>query len=728
MNKNKHKLIVALSGFVFLSLTFLIMQNLSFYQSLEKFSLDLRYRYFNRQTPFPKDVVIVDVDDESFKNLAPKYGRWPWPRKVYKEVIEHISSGEPKAILFDFLFTEEQRDSNDDLLLGEASNASQVSSHSIFFLKESSSEETNHRALPPDFSNRLKIHIPIAKNLLSSLQIYNDFLLPNPTLLEKTPLLHSVNVEPDNDGIHRSVPLIIPYDGIGIPSLSFRGILSSVKNPKVTVAKNFISVYEENKIKYQIPLNAKGELNLNYYDPSQLPDIYHFSSIIDSRLKILEGETPDPKLFVNPEVFQNKIVILGASAMGLNDLKVTPLSNQYPGSFLHATSIANIIKNDYLKKIDNIYYSLIVILMILFLELFIFMSTSFILRNTVPVFVLLLYTALALYEFKFNSFYLPLNSPIIFGIACFLHGFTYIAFVEGRARKKMESTLSKYLSPSVTQLLINSGIDPTAEVGTAKELTILFSDLRGFTTLSEKMDPKVLVSLLNEYLSKMTDIVFEHFGTLDKFIGDAVMAFWNAPIDDEKHAYNAVITALHMVKALDELNLKWTKQNLPNLKVGIGVNTGKAIVGNIGGSKRLDYTIIGDNVNTTSRLEGLTKEYKCSIVVSQSTHDILESQFIFRVIDNVIAKGKTQALKLYEPLIEKSALKPDSHHPILAQRFNEAWEFYNIGDFKEALTRFEQLKLDFPFDGPTKVYIERCNELILEAPKEWSGVFVATRK
>ncbi len=731
--KKKNKLIVGLSGAFVLSLLFLVLQNFTFYQSIETFSLDLRYRYFNRETPFPKDVVIVDVDDESLKNLGPQYGRWPWPRRVYKEVIEHIASGEPKSIIFDFLFTEEQKDTDDDLQMAEASEMTGLVSHSYFFLKESTNEDAEFRPLNSEIKSKLKLNFETSESFTKGYVSYKDYLLPNATLFSKTPFVHAVNVEPDNDGLLRKVPLLVYYQNEYIPSLSFRGVLSTLNKPKVVrKTREQMLVYDDNKLKYKIPINEKGELSLHFYNPKQGPDSYHFSALIDSRMKILEGENPDPALFINPEVFKDKVVIIGASAMGLNDLKVTPLSNQYPGSYLHATSVANILKGDYLKKSKPWVDILIVILLIFILEMTIFLSESIIVRNSIPVLMIGGYFALALFEFKYNSFYLPINSPLLFGFACFIHGFTYIAFVEGKARKKMESALSKYLSPTVTQNLIDSGIDPSAEVGTHKELTVLFSDIRGFTTMSEKMEPKKLVAILNEYLGKMTDIVFEHSGTLDKFIGDAVMAFWGAPLDDEKHAYNAVKTALHMIDALEKLNKGWTQAGLSKLKIGIGIHTGKVIVGNIGGAKRLDYTVIGDNVNTTSRLEGLTKEYQVDLVVSETTYNLLKDKFVFRPIDNVVAKGKTQALRLYEPLYELNTSTQDQTKLIqsetIAKKFTLVWELYNEGKFKESLTQFETLRSEFPFDGPTEVYIERCKDLIANPPQDWTGVFKATKK
>jgi adenylate cyclase len=491
------------------------------------------------------------------------------------------------------------------------------------------------------------------------------------------------------------------------------------------MSEDKIFIYSDNKLKWQIPLDESKYLPLHYYNSKTYPKTYRVAEILDSQKKLLEGSTD---FSINPEDFQGKIIIIGTSAVGLSDLKVTPLGPQYPGVFLHATGISNVLENDYLKKPKPIALMLCTLLIILFIEFFIFYFDSFFIRTVLPPVILLIYPIVGVILFQYYSYYLPLANPLIFGLGALLDGYIYIALIEGKARRKMESALSKYLSPNVTKHLISSGVDPTAEVGTSKELTVLFSDLRGFTTLSENMDPATLVHLLNEYLAKMTDVVFDHDGTLDKFIGDAVMAFWGAPLDDVYHSQNAVKTGLHMVRELEKLNHKWQKENLPQLKIGIGILTGKVIVGNIGGIKRLDYTVIGDNVNTTSRLEGLTKEYDCKIIIAESTYLAVQDYFIFRILDLVVAKGKTKVIKIFEPLIEKNFSRDHNKFEKLSELFNSAWGHYQIGNFSEALLGFKKTLQEFPDDGPTKVYIERCNDLILNPPMEWTGIFIATSK
>lgn len=717
-------------GFVFISLGYIVADNIpgtrEILASFETQTLDLRYRIFNNRYKVGEDVIVIDIDDESIKELGDEYGRWPWPRSFYKNLIEFINYGQPSAILFDFLFTEEQKTGDGDTLLAQVSQVSNNVSHSVFLLKSTNTEGQDFNPLTDEVKHRLRLSwLDQESSKPKFTSIYKDYLSPFPELLQNTHIAHVVNVEPDNDAILRRIPLLIPFGSEFLPSLAMRGILSKTQAPQITFNGHEILILDNHQLRWKIPLDENYFLPLHFYHKSKNPLTFRALEVIRSLKQIQRGETD---ITLNPEIFQGKIILIGTSAIGINDLKVTPLGYQVPGVYLHATGIANVLANDYLKKADTWVLVFCTFFLVFIIELFLFGAESFVIRNLIPPLALIIYVGVVVSFFYFESVFLPMASPVLFGTIALLDGYIYLGLVEGRARRKMESTLSKYLSPNVTKHLISSGVDPTAEVGSSKELTVLFSDIRGFTTLSEKMPPVALVHLLNEYLSKMTDIVFDHDGTLDKFIGDAVMAFWGAPLDDPEHSKNAVRTALHMVHELELLNSQWKSQNLPALNIGIGILTGNVIVGNIGGAKRIDYTVIGDNVNTTSRLEGLTKEYDCNIIIAESTYDKIQHDFVIRNLDMVIAKGKSKAIKIFEPLAEKGQGAEVSKKEILCFKFNLAWNLYHSGDFSEALNNFNQILKEYPDDGPTKVYIERCQHLILDPPAEWTGIFVATHK
>jgi len=297
---------------------------------------------------------------------------------------------------------------------------------------------------------------------------------------------------------------------------------------------------------------------------------------------------------------------------------------------------------------------------------------------------------------------------------------------EEREKRKIRKTFSQYLSPGVIELIEKDPQKYIRPGGEVKNLTVMFSDIRDFTTLSEGLTPDDLVHLLNQYLSAMTDILFRNLGTLDKYIGDAIMAFWGSPYPQQDHAYRACCCALEMIAGLEELNRKWTEQGGRQIAIGIGLNTGPVNVGNMGSDKRLAWTVMGDNVNLASRLEGLTKQYRSRLIISESTYHQVASQFVAREVDRIRVKGKKQPVVIYEllaPIAERQA------YTTLLTQFNAALEVYRTQNWREAAGKFGELLAVYPNDGPTQVLLQRCLEFMEEAPDhDWDGVYVMKSK
>ncbi|MGH6629436.1 MAG: adenylate/guanylate cyclase domain-containing protein, partial [Burkholderiales bacterium] len=287
-------------------------------------------------------------------------------------------------------------------------------------------------------------------------------------------------------------------------------------------------------------------------------------------------------------------------------------------------------------------------------------------------------------------------------------------------------TFSQYVSPGVIRLLENDPARYLRRGGELKELTVMFSDIRGFTAMSEGMTPDELVRLLNEYLGEMTDIVFRRWGTLDKYIGDAIMAFWGSPFPQEDHAQRACYAALDMCARLEELNAQWRAHGRKTLAVGVGVNTGPVNVGNMGSDKRLAWTVMGDNVNLASRLEGLTKEYGVRIVMSEATWQQVASQFVGRELDRIRVKGKAQPVGIYE-LLDVRHHSP--RHADLLAGFEDAIAAYRRREWEAAAQKFQPLIERYPEDGPSRVFLARsCEFLVDNPPPDWDGVYVMKTK
>jgi adenylate cyclase len=297
---------------------------------------------------------------------------------------------------------------------------------------------------------------------------------------------------------------------------------------------------------------------------------------------------------------------------------------------------------------------------------------------------------------------------------------------EEREKRKIRKTFSQYLSPGVIALIEKDPQKYIRPGGEVQDLTVMFSDIRDFTSLSEGLTPDDLVHLLNQYLSAMTDILFRNLGTLDKYIGDAIMAFWGSPYPQKDHAYSACLCALEMIAALEQLNQKWEAQGRRPISIGIGLNTGPVNVGNMGSDKRLAWTVMGDNVNLASRLEGMTKQYRSRVIISESTYGQVAHQFVAREVDRIRVKGKKQPVVIYELLAPIS--ERQTHATLLAQ-YNAALDVYRSQNWRAAAGKFGELLAKYPDDGPTQVLLQRCLEFIEEPPEAgWDGVYVMKSK
>jgi adenylate cyclase len=708
---------------------------------LEEHSLDLRYQYFNRDHEKPDDVFVIDIDEQSVGLLKPAYGSWPWPRKIYKDIIEFTTLAEASGLYFDLMMYEPQLNTDNDQILAEAIAAHGKTSFAMKFEEISGLElnEGERRKLPEGFAE--KYFIPELEGLKNFPQpiFYRDFGIPAQAYLDRIPLLHSVNSPLDSDGVYRRVPLLMKYENGWLPTLSLRAVFGKLTPEKPYPddlhydGQYLVFNSAENK-RIQIPVDSSGMMRLHFYNLKNDNGREPLAPIMESARRLQSGEVDDPtQLPVNPLAYAQKIFMIGSSAATLGDLKTTPLSPSYPGVLLHATAVSNILRADHLKRIPYFVRVLIGLFVIFLTLFFILLVTHPLFRFGIPIGFYVALVLVALIQFKYGQQWWDLAMPSVVFFGSFLLSLLYMIFVEGQEKKKIQDTLGKYLPPSVISEMIANGTDLRAEVGKKMELSILFSDIRGFTSLSEVMPPEKVVSILNAYLGRMTDVVFENRGTLDKFIGDAIMSFWGAPVTDADHAYHSVRCGLRMIDALKALKAEWRAAQFDtgvDLQIGIGINTGVVIVGNIGSERKLDYTVIGDNVNLASRLEGLTKQYKSQLIIGSRTQELLGDKIILRTADKVKVMGKANAVKIFEPLCEKGDPR-EATFSKLSESFEKAWSLYEKGDFKTAHNMFQKIDEDQSgSDGLTQVYLDRCHYFMDNppSPSSWDGIFVAKSK
>jgi len=485
---------------------------------------------------------------------------------------------------------------------------------------------------------------------------------------------------------------------------------------------------------FKLPVSKDGTQPINYAGPEKMFAHISAGQILDDSDEITysqrvydQGQWVIKKFKEDKAKFlKNKNLVFGATAIGIYDLRVTPFEENFPGVETHANFLDNLIRRDFLVKNSDT----ITMAVILFLLSLVFAS-AICWGGSAFGFILTLVTLTSVLATDYFFFFkrgLVVNISLPFLSLLFLYIFLtfYKYFTEERQRRELKGTFQKYVSPAIVDEILK---DPTKlELGGVKrEMTVFFSDIRGFTTISERLDPQALSDLLNAYLTPMTDLVFQCNGTLDKYMGDAIMAFFGAPIPTKNHAEDACRSALLQIEKLFELQKEWKTQGLPNIDVGIGINTGEMSAGNMGSQTVRSYTVMGDAVNLGARLEGINKQYGTRIIISEFTQaQIQDKNFVTREIDWVRVKGKKEPVRIFE-LIQEGQANGD-----LADRlshFANGFRSYHDKDFAQAQKHFNNSLQFMADDKVSELYIDRCSKYLKTPPEtDWDGVFVMTTK
>ena len=478
--------------------------------------------------------------------------------------------------------------------------------------------------------------------------------------------------------------------------------------------------------KHEVPLDQEGNLLINFYKDLDKFTLYPADQIIASSQNYFSDQGA---LIVAPDTFRNKIVIIGSSAVGLKDLKVTPMGKNIPGPYLHINAISTILNDQLLKTVPRSGMILICFFVLLPIIGLMFFLNRHSAGYSLGAILVLLSIAAPLLLFRFQGLILNFSALLASGLIPYFASLAYLSFSETKEKNRISIAMSKYLAPAVMTEVLDKYDELIGEVGEDEELAILFSDIRGFTTVSESFPAATVVEILNRYLKEMIDVVFENRGTLDKIIGDAIMAFWGAPGREEQKEVMAVKTALEMIERLCRLNETLIADGYNPLKIGVGINTGNMIVGNIGSEKRLDYTAIGDNVNLGSRIEGLTKYYKVPVLVSGSTYEKTKDKFVYLFVDSVAVKGKDEGVDIYAPIGEMTEELFNRLYQSI-RYFAEARELYLNGSFKTAGLRFAELShSELPFALLSEMYMNKCGYLLQNKPEgEWKGMWKMVEK
>ncbi|MCB1139870.1 MAG: adenylate/guanylate cyclase domain-containing protein [Leptospiraceae bacterium] len=712
----------------------LILQATGALSRIENVITDYRYVYFNPGHEFSKDIVVLEIDEQSLQKLGqdPIYGRWPWKRNAYIPLLEFVAQFGAQKILFDVTFFEESPEDQDLAAVGEAIP---IISHALNFRNED--VDNGLPLLPPTVQAQ---SIPY-EGPPSVSRDYNRVIYPARKIVETLPGAHSVTFHPDSDGVARRARHLFRYNDRYYPSLSLAAVAPLIGLQSVSFNGRSLILRTVDGDR-SIP-TEKGSIRFHYYPEEELyknMQRYSITSLIETKIAIDKGEfTSLEDLKFDPTLLQGKTVIIGATAAATHDVKTTPYGSM-PGVFLHAILASNILNNDFLQVLSPWFALVALILLVPVANYLVIFTHGLAGRVIVPALMLLVIASISIVAFQFFDTLLPLAGFLIGFPLAFSSSVAYLSFTEGLEKRKFKSAMSKYLSPAVLDDVMKRG-QLQAEIGERRVMTVMFTDIRSFTTMSEGMDPATVVHILNEYLDRMVRVVFEEEGTLDKYIGDAIMAFWNAPLNQTDHATRAVRTGLGMLHELHQLHEKWKDEGAPMLRMGVGIHTGEMIVGNIGSNMRLDYTVIGDNVNLGSRLEGITKTYGVDMLISEATQKAMvaeESDTLpCRLIDLVAVKGKSIPIAVYEPLPAEGGQRVKSMtNAVYAARFNEAFDHYRNRRWDEAIALYESFLADesenLPRPGPdhpTTLMIERCKQYKASPPPDnWDGSFVMTTK
>lgn len=681
-----------------------------------------------------KRIVIADIDEKSLTEL----GHWPWDRGILSDMVDVLFEHyQVRTLGFDVLFAEP--DSDPGVLAMHKLADTDLKGNRPFqrlwrelapqlnFDQQFADSFTDRRVVlgyvfSHGDSDQLNILPPGTVSLPDAFQ--QKMLLPRPKGFSgNLPVLQQQALDAgffdnptiDIDGIFRRVPVLQEWQGELYGSLALNMARAALKQNHVELildtSSNYPFIDAIQLGSRTIPMAPLATVLVPYRGKEGSFPYVSISDIINKR--------------VDMDVLHDRVVLVGSSAPGLKDQRTTPLGTSYPGVEVHANLIAGLLDGT-IKRQPG---------WVIALEFFMLLAISIVLgvlNSRLEPLRSLVVTLLAAAAVVAGNFWvwhqgmvLPLVSPLMLILFIFIFQTLWGFFVEARGKRMLAHLFGQYIPPELVAEMAESP-EAISVSGESREMTVLFSDVRGFTTISEGLDPQALTALMNEMLTPMTHVIHHHRGTIDKYMGDAIMAFWGAPLHDPQHARHAVEAGLAMVAALPEINRRFRDKGWPAINIGVGLNTGSMSVGNMGSQFRMAYTVMGDAVNLGSRLEGLTKQYGVNIIVSEFTRAVLPDH-AFRELDRVRVKGKDEPVAIFEPLGESAKL--DETTLDCLARFQQALDGYRQQHWQAAQSLLETLAAEEPERMLYQIYLERIALFRAEPPgSDWDGVFTHTSK
>ncbi len=641
--KQKIFFIKSLLLHIFLSVIIILIS----WQFFEPAVYNLMQEWFVARDNGSNEIVLIVIDDKSTE----KY-RWPWQRYLYAEIFEYLHDySKPKLIGFDAILAtlDKENPQSDNQFFN---TVKRIDNLVVGFSPLISDKQIDKSELEyiEKFNKKFSVNIDDRRTGLKYSKFNDISPFPQPYFNAIKYTGSVITTQNSNGHVVLSDQIISLNDKL-YPSLALRMYMLLNNTDSLTITDNKITVDETN---LQIPVINSYDAIQNYMHFYKLhPNTeythkkYSAIDVIESLENIKNGKKP----IILPEEFNNKIVFVGANAksaaMGLEDVLPTPILQKHPGVDIQATNLDNLVNGQFIRQ-TSIIFDLLVIIILTALVFAIIMRLSFIQSIISLIFIAAGYFIFTVICFM-NNIAPNVITPLAIQLITMIFGYSYRFIIEGRNKEKIKQAMGKYISQDIMQNVVKN-IDDIKLGGKKAVVTVLFADIRGFTSISEKLTAEEVSVILNEYFTEIEPIISKYNGVINKFIGDAVMAIFGEPIQDINHAKNAVLCANEILKKVDELRDKWLFEGKPKIEIGIGINTGEAFVGNIGSEKRLEYTVIGDMVNLASRIESYNKVYKTNFLISSSTYSYVSSIADVIKISEVTIRGKSKKMDIYEVL------------------------------------------------------------------------------
>ena len=664
------------------------------------------------------DIILLKVDDESLQTL----GSWPVDRMSWSKMLDNLGAYGAKVVSFDVIFPEEvktcgERSPDDSFAEAIAKFQSKAGNKVImaYTTQDENSYGEFYEEMPEDLYNFIIDSQQANDEIGLGARKVEKHTYPIKKLLEPGPDLGYINMLEDTDGVFRHYQIVANIDGIlYLPSIGLKTLEAFTGNShKLEINSQGTALMKFNS--KEIFVNNRGETKIRWLGAEP--------KFKDISLHTVVNAKPDDKRL--SKFFKNKIVFVGSTATGAHDLRNTPVDSKMPGVYAHMNIIHQLQHGYFYQNLDD---SIKISFYLLGIGMVILLGIMFFNKAILDLSTVILVSAAAYFVdyqyFLFEGYELKLFF-VMFSFISTYSWITFLNFNQANAEKKqIKGAFSRYVAPSIVDDMLNNP-DKLKVGGERRDITCMFSDVRDFTSISEKLSPTQLALSLNRYMGEMTDIVFATNGTLDKYIGDAIVAFWGAPLDIGDHVTQAVDAGVKMMEALPAINDEFREKGLPEFKIGLGLNSGECNVGNMGSDQIFAYTALGDTMNLGARLESSCKYYGTQILISEYTYARLEEgKFVTRLIDRVRVKGKTQPVSVYEVLYSYHDFMMD---PEALAQFKIGYQLFVDAKFEDALSIFTALHEKHPEDKSSNRLKDSCQFWIENPPEEGEDHTITTR-